>query len=254
MLCTWYIFTDNLASIDALVKLSRQLTIAPDYLLKSSLLTRNTEQVSDRNNTAFHWREPSWCEGSRKMAQVCTSSTQNGRNVTFAKIENDLLTSPLASSLTENRLLKQLEIRNIGQKMSQLCVAPSLILSTKETSRGACSTAVVSSVPNEITSTVLECKSIKKQQKIKRKAYEAKGKSVIGKPKLKHMKKLKVAVPEQVDKNDEVDSSFELPNYELMHECMANERTELFIPFIKEEMVEQLVRPVDDIPSLKVVT
>ena len=241
-----------MTSSDELVELSRQLTTAPDYLLKSSLLSKMAEPLTDRSNTALHWKDPSGYEDSRKMTQTCKLSTEYGRSFTFGKIENILLTSQLASSLTENRLLKQLETQDISQKMSQLCVAPSLISATKEKVNGACSAAVVFSVTSEVTSTVLKSKAVKKQQKIKRTACDTKGTAVAGKPKLKHVKKMKLAVSEEVE-NDEIVSRFELPDYELVHEDVKSEEVELFVPPEKEEMVERLLRPDVDVPSIKVV-
>ena len=73
---------------------------------------------------------------------------------------------------------------------------------------------------------------------------------VVEKPQLKHIKKTKM--PEPVN-NDEVIPSFELPNYELMHEDVKGDEVVLFVPPEKEEMVQQLLRPVADISSLKVV-
>ena len=231
-------------------ELSRQLTTAPDYLLKSSLLRKNAEQLTDRSSTTLHWKEPSEFEVSRKLTQMCKSSTPGERDVTFAKIENTLLSSQLAASLIENRLLKQLETRDISQKMSQLCVVPSLKFATKEEISDACSNAVVSSVPCNVRSTVPVSKSVHKQQKIKRKERDTNVVPVVEKPQLKHIKKTKM--PEPVN-NDEVIPSFEPPNYELMHEDVKGDEVVLFVPPEKEEMVQQLLRPVADISSLKVV-
>jgi len=249
MLCSLYIFAGNLSSSSALLELSHQLTTAPDYLLKSSLLTKHAEQLTDRSTTALHCKEPSSYEGSRKFTQVCLPSTQDGRSVKSARIEHTLLSSQLASSLTENRLLKQLEPQNVSQKMSQLCVMPSLLSKTKEDISDACSTAVMSSVPSKVTSTILVSKSVQKQQK---KACDTKGMPLIEKPKPKHVKKVKLAASEPVN-SDEVVSSFELPNYELMHEDVKDAEVGLFVPPEKEEMADQLMRPVVDLLSVKVV-
>ena len=324
MLCSWYFYVGNLASSDALVRLSHQLTTAPDYLLKSSLLTTEPQQqLTDRTNTTLQWKESSTCDGSRTLAQLSMSSAHRGRSATFAKTENSLLTGQLASSLTENHLLKQLETENVSQKLSHtdrtnttlqwkesstydgsrtltqlsmssahrgrsatfaktenslltwqlassltenhllkqletenvsqkpshLCVTPSLISSTEEPVSDARYTAVEYSVPVEMASTLLESKLVKKQQKMKRRMCDRKGTSVVAKPKLKPVKKAKLAVPEQVD-NDNSVVSYELPSYKLMHEDVNSEEVQMLVP---ADMAEQLLRPVVDVPAVKVV-
>ena len=177
------------------------------------------------------------------------SSAHRGRSATFAKTENSLLTGQLASSLTENHLLKQLETENVSQKPSHLCVTPSLISSTEEPVSDARYTAVEYSVPVEMASTLLESKLVKKQQKMKRRMCDRKGTSVVAKPKLKPVKKAKLAVPEQVD-NDNSVVSYELPSYKLMHEDVNSEEVQMLVP---ADMAEQLLRPLVDVPAVKVV-
>jgi len=263
------VFTGNLSSSVVLIELSHRLTTAPDYLLKSSLLTGKDEQFSDKSNAALRWQEPSECKGLRTAAQVHKSSAQDGRSV---ETENHLLKSQLAYSLTENRLLAQLSApclkssattqlchigmkqlsqsvtADISQKVSQLSVIPS---ATKEKFNGTCAPPVSSSVSVGIKTTVLEIKSGMKEHVTKRKALDANGKSVTGTRKPKPLKKVKLAVPEQTDYEEAV-SSFELPDYQLAHEHVESKKVELFVPPEKEQLVEELLRPIVDVQSIKV--
>jgi len=256
------------ASLDALEDLGRQLTTAPDYLLNSSLLTKRDEQHCDKINASLHWEEPSDCKGLTRAGRV---SAQGGTNVKFVETENMLLKSQLASSMTENHLLAQwtsssttqlshlgmnqlshLESTYVNQKMSQLCVALPLVLTTKAKFGGTCSTSVLSSVPVGIKNTVAGSKSVMKEHATERKALDTKRISAVRKPKPKLVKKDKLAVPEQVG-NVEDDSSFELPCYQLAHEHFESEKIQLFVPPEKEEMAERLMRPTVDVQSIKVI-
>lgn len=252
------------------------MTTAPDYLLNSSLL--KDERLIDKNNTALHWEELSVCKGLRTAAQVpvCKSSTQDGRDVKFAKTENALLKSQLASSLTENRLLAQwsaacltssstVQLPHLGmkqsfhlestydnQEMSQLCLTSSLTLASKEKFAGMCATdsPVLVSLPVGIKSTVGGSKCAKKHA-VERKARDTKGTSVAVKP--KPVKKVKLAVPEQANNVVHV-SNFEPPTYQLIHEHVEREKVVLFVPPEKEEIAERLMRRVVDVQSVKVIT
>jgi len=246
------IFIGNLASSGAVLGLSCQLTIAPDYLLKSSLSTKKDDRLADTSNTALSWKEPLEYGGLRRALQVCKSTTEDGRGAKFAKMENHLLKSELASSLTKNRLLPQLSA-DVSQKMPQLCVTPSLILTSTEKFSVTSACPVSSSVAVGVKDSVPESQSLMKEHITKRKALATKGTTAVGKPKPKPVKKAKLAEPEQAD-NDEVISSFELPDYQVTHEPVESEKVELFVSVDKEQMLEQLLRPVVDVPSLKVTT
>jgi len=224
----------NLSSSDELAELSRRLTTTPEYLLKSSLAKKD-EQHTDRNNVA------------------CKSSVLVGSDVKFAETKNRLLTSRLASSVTENRLLKQLETTNISHEMSRLCVTPSLVLAPKEIISDAPSTLVAHLVPDELTPAVCQSVSTTEKHHIKRRALDSKEKPVKEKLELKPIKKVQLPVPEQADTDESV-SSFELPNYRLTHEHVEHEKSELFLLPEEEDAAVQLMRPVVDVPSIKVVT
>ena len=267
-----YIFAGNLSTSVALAERSCQLTTAPDYLLKSSLLTKRDDRLIDISNTALWWQEPSEYKGLKCPEQVCKSWNQDGRGGKFSKTEIPLLKSQLASCLTENRLLTQLSVpclsssgttqlhrlgmkhslsslenADVSQNMSQYCVTPSSISATNATFGGTRASPVMSSVPVDTKNTVVESKHV-----IKRKAVDTKTTSLAEKRKPKPVKKVKLAVPEQAD--DDSVSSFELPEYQLTHECMESEKVELFVSTEIEQMREQLMRPVVDVPSIKVAT
>ena len=247
------------------------MTTAPDYLLKSSPLTKTDERITEKNDTSLHQKELLECKGLTGAAQL-----EDGSGIKLEKMENAQLKLQLASSLTENRLLSQLsaaclttrstlqlsqlgmkpsshvDSTDVSQKMSQLCVASSRTLSSKEKFSGTYATPVLSSVPVGTKSTVAVPEPVMKKHARDRKAVDSKGTSAAGKPKQKPVKKVKFGVPEEGDNAEDV-ACFELPNYQLVHERVDTEKVELFLPPEREELAEQLMRPLVDVQSIKVV-
>jgi len=267
--------TDGTGTSGELAEIAHHLTTAPDYLLNSSLLTNKDEQLTDKTNTSLCWEEPLQDKALAGTAHIAKSSTRDVRDVRLAKMENTLLKSQLVSSLMENRLLAQwsvtclknnsasqlshLETKQlphlgptyISQRMSQLCTASSyLTLASKEKLAGTCATPVLPAVPAEIRRTAGRPKSLI-EGAVVGKRLETKVTSATGKLKPNRLKKVNVSVPEQVDSIEHV-SSFELPSYELTHEQVDSEKTELFVAPEKEELSEQLMRSVADVQSIKV--
>jgi len=299
-------------------------------------LAEKDEQLTDKSNVSLSQHIPPGYDGLSKMAHVRKSATQEGRDIKFAKPECPLLTSQLASSLSENRLLsapcltssstlqmqsfslgkrqlshrqtvgvsqnqqagsddddddssfdssaqsyctsrlptaslqmqsfslgkRQLSHRQtvgVSQKMSLLGTAPSSLPSTtmREHLAATPCAAMTPSSPTTITDTTLEYKSIKTQKDIKRKVCDTKRTSGAGKTKaaVKPMQKVKLTVPQQAgsDDDDEDDSSFDLPIYWLPPEHPDSEKVELFISPEKEEVLEQAMRPIVDVPGVKVI-
>jgi len=241
----FHFFSGCLTQSDELARLSHQLTTAPEYLLKSLTLTKNVETLRSKSEAARHQREPSARMWLIRDKPTYSSFTPGGGSLKWVKTENQLVTSWLASSLTENRILKQNETYNSHQKTPQTCVATGEIASTSSDAPLLCSTTT------ELTNAVVEPRLVKKELDRKRRfGGERKVTSVSGKPKPKPAKKLRLAVTEAESDRDV--SRFELPNYQLRQECAHSEKTELFGSSENEATAYQLQRPLVDVTHIKV--
>jgi len=213
----------------------------PDYLLKSSLLTTKDDRLTHKSSTTPCHKKAVECNGSTRTAALCKSRTVDESGVKLAKMENHLLKSQLPSSLIENRLLAQWSAQCLKSSVG-------LISATKDELDSTHATPVLSSVPIRIKNPLPESKFFATEHVIKRRVLDLGGTSVAIKTEPKLEKKVKLAVPE---KAEDV-SRFELPNYQLPHERVESEKVELFVSPDKELMVEQLMRHVIDVPSIKV--